>query len=140
MKILVTGSRDWGNDALVERAIQFVAGPTLPADITIIHGAARGADSCADVASQRLGIVDVKRFPAQWDRFGKSAGFRRNTEMLRDHRPDVVLAFKDNLDRSLSHGGTEHMIRTALDAGVPVRWVGGPLGRITTITFPQDVV
>lgn len=139
MKILVCGSREWGNPGLVERAIAHVVETTPLSEVTIIHGAARGADSCADVAAQRLGITHVDRYPAEWNRLGRSAGFERNVLML-ENRPDVVLAFKDNFDRSLRSGGTEHMVRISLEAGVKVLLVGGPFGRLCSVTAATDGV
>ena len=137
MRILITGSRLWGNTALVERAIMHVVGTTPLTDVHILHGAARGADSCADEAAQRLGIDHVTRYPADWKNLGRQAGFIRNGVMLM-MAPDFVLAFKDDFDRSLRSGGTEHMVRISLEAGRKVLLVGGPLGRICSVTLPTS--
>lgn len=113
MKILVTGSRDWTNRPLLERTLAtYWAG--WP-DLTIIEGCARGADQMAEDWAVRH-RVPVKHHPAKWDLYGKSAGPRRNEEMLRE-KPDLVVAFHENLDQSR---GTAHMVRIALARGVDV--------------------
>ena len=58
----------------------------------VIHGGARGVDRLAGRAAVRLGIP-VEVYPADWDKYGRSAGFVRNQEMLTVGRPDLVLAF-----------------------------------------------
>lgn len=62
--------------------------------------------------------VPVSEFPADWNRMGRGAGHARNALMLETFRPDLVAAFKDGFDRSLSRGGTEHMVKIARAAGV----------------------
>lgn len=119
MKILVTGSRDWRDVATIERALRLAIADTPLWAVTLIHGAARGADQLAEAAAQRIGDVNIDRYPAQWDEHGRSAGFIRNALML-EQNPNIVLAFKGNFDRSLSRGGTEHMVRLSLEASKPV--------------------
>ena len=112
MRVLVCGSRNWAShraiyDALmklhVEKKILYV-----------IEGEARGADTIARVSAENLGIP-VLRFPADWNKHGKAAGFIRNQQMLDEGKPDLVLAFWDGLSR-----GTKNMIELAKKAGVPV--------------------
>jgi len=75
---------------------------------TIIHGAARGADSLAANYAFTLGI-EQKDFPAQWNVHGKSAGPIRNQLML-DQDPDYVLGFEGGR-------GTNHMLSIARAKG-----------------------
>ena len=85
----------------------------LPSDITIISGAARGADSMAvDWAISNYACF--KEFPANWDKYGKSAGYKRNIQMLKEGKPDLVIAFPGGR-------GTEMMCELAKEAGVEVR-------------------
>lgn len=116
MKVLVCGSREWDDGAAIRVALE--AHRRWGGDIEVLHGDARGADRCADVVARSLGIP-VTAFPADWRGKGRGAGPIRNKLML-DQRPDVVDAFKDNFDWSLARGGTEHMVKIALDAGIPV--------------------
>lgn len=114
MKVLVTGSRSYANYTRMKEEIV-----NSGADI-IIHGGAKGADSLAgEVATQR-GLV-CRVYQAQWDKFGKAAGSKRNQEMLdkehtKDEPVDLVLAFP--VEGSI---GTLDMMRRAERAGIPVK-------------------
>ena len=86
--------------------------------ITVIHGGARGADRYArEWATRRLsehpfpGLLNiyVKEFPADWETHAKAAGPIRNRRMLEEGKPELVLAFKNGFDHTLSRGGTENM-------------------------------
>lgn len=59
------------------------------------------------------------RVPALRKVWGNAAGMVRNNVML-DLRPDIVLAFHDDLARSR---GTAHCVREAQLRGIPVRHV-----------------
>jgi hypothetical protein len=130
MIILVTGDREWDN---VERVYDVLS--KYPHGTTLVHGYARGADSCAHVVGEALGFSLIpcpahwKHNEAKWIEVygpcdascdhveGKSAGTLRNHYMLRTHRPNRVLAFHDNLSGSR---GTLHMVTISLKAGIPV--------------------
>lgn len=84
-------------------------------EMLIIQGGAKGADSLASTWAKDRGIEQIL-FPAQWDKYGKAAGFLRNTEMLEVGKPDLVIAF-------LGGTGTAMMCKIASAAGVEVRRV-----------------
>lgn len=78
----------------------------------LIHGQAQGADQLAFMwASQK--DLTVTGFPADWIRFGRSAGPQRNQEMLDIGKPDLVVAFPGGK-------GTSDMVRRAKRAKIPV--------------------
>lgn len=52
--------------------------------------------------------------PADWDLYGKSAGFKRNVQMA--EYADALVAFWDG-----ASSGTKHMIETAQKMGLDVR-------------------
>ena len=111
MRVLFCGDRDWTDRDMIREALC-----KLPLDTTIIHGAARGADSlAAGIASGRN--MAVFSFPAQWQMYGKAAGPIRNEQMINEGLPDIVYAFHDHLDQST---GTRDMIDRAESAGIPV--------------------
>lgn len=85
----------------------------------IIHGAARGADTLAEEWAKRRGVRHMA-FPADWEAHGKSAGPRRNKQMLTEGAPDIVIAFAGGR-------GTEDMKRIARNAGVPVVAIRAPV-------------
>lgn len=113
--VVVTGSRGWADTEAIINDIN-----RLPPGSTVIHGGARGADSIADAAARARGDLIVKRMPADWATYGRSAGIRRNAEML-DLLPDEVLAYWDRVSP-----GTRNTIEAARRRGIPVRGVGVP--------------
>lgn len=115
MKVLVTGDREWDDFGLIEHVLE-----GLPDSFTVlVHGAARGADSIAGwlVREKYLGLVE-RKYPAEWDKFGKAAGVLRNQQMLDEEEPDLVVAFHDDIRNSK---GTKDMIQRALKAEIEVR-------------------
>jgi hypothetical protein len=118
LKILVCGSRDWAKPLLIHTLLDgFLANYEA---LTIIHGAARGADDAARVWAQACpSRVTELAFPADWATHGKAAGPIRNQQMLDQGRPELVLAFKDNFNWQLDRGGTENMVKIAHKAGIP---------------------
>jgi hypothetical protein len=117
LKILVTGSRDWTDARSIElemfRALYETK--TTFSEAVLIHGACpTGADALADAYARATGMHIIRR-PADWERYGKRAGFLRNAELV-DLGPDVCLAFI----RSKSRGATM-TANLAEKAGIEVR-------------------
>ena len=74
-------------------------------DIIIISGMATGPDEiAANYASDKH--IPLITFPAEWKRYGKKAGFIRNSEMLK--HAEYVIAFYDG-----QSNGTKHTLREA---------------------------
>jgi hypothetical protein len=113
-RILVTGSREWVDWRTVTTAL-IEAAEGEPRPVTVVHGCARGADFIAAQAARKLGW-EVEDHPADWNRHGKAAGFRRNAEMVA-LGADICLAFI----RDGSRGAT-HCAETARKAGIPVKY------------------
>lgn len=78
----------------------------------VISGTARGVDQMGEEIAKALGLP-VKKYPANWDLYGKRAGFKRNAEMA--DNADALLAVWDGQSK-----GTLHMIRTASQKGLKV--------------------
>lgn len=118
--ILVTGSRAWTDKTIVGRILQGLDNPYEPGQTLVVHGDARGADKIADAWALRNGTF-VAAFPADWEGLGKSAGPRRNQEMVNyvaQQPRHVCIAFKTDFDRTLAKGGTEDCVRRAKLAGI----------------------
>ena len=110
MRVLCTGSRDWTNIDLVVEVLS-----ELPPDTTIIHGGAPGLDTVVDVAARELGFK-VEVYRADWKN-GKREGLLRNSQMLYEGKPDLVLGFRTKLNSR----GTNDMLMKAGQAGIPHR-------------------
>ena len=88
----------------------------------IVYGCAPGADMLGKQwaeAERRHGWVGLAPFPADWEKYGKGAGPRRNKQMLDEGNPDLVVAFPGGR-------GTADMIQRARAAGVRVIEVQEP--------------
>jgi len=116
---LTTGSRSWADEETVSKVLTLVqAFYCQPGErATVVHGACnRGADALVDKVARSFGCP-VETHPADWERHGRSAGFRRNQEMV-DLGANVCLAFWDGESR-----GTLDCFSKAVKAGIPVRLI-----------------
>lgn len=109
MRLLVCGDRNWWDKSLIEQYI------ILYMPNVIIEGDARGADKMAGEIAKELGL-SLEVYPADWNTFKKAAGPIRNNQMLKEGKPDTVLAFHDDIRNSK---GTKHMVSIATKAGIP---------------------
>lgn len=110
LRVLVCGGRDYADRSYVWGALSAVA--ALHGVACVIHGAQRGADSLGGEWARYRGVEEIAE-PADWKGYGKMAGPRRNAKMLRDHAPDLVLAFPGGR-------GTADMVAKAMGADVRV--------------------
>ena len=103
MKLIIAGSRTFGNYKLLSTHLDDICARF---DITeIVSGTAAGADSLGELYAKEHNIP-VKRFPADWKKYGKSAGYRRNALMAQ--YADACICFSVDDSR-----GTQHMINLA---------------------------
>lgn len=102
-RLIVAGGRDFRDRERLAATVVDVA-ESLPegTQTSLVSGMARGADLLAYQFAVEAN-VKVYEFPADWNRYGKSAGYRRNAEMA--DFADGLLAFWDGQSR-----GTGHMI------------------------------
>lgn len=117
MKIAVVGSREFkARDYLIH---------TLKEEYrnlyegTIISGGARGVDTLAiDIVNELNSEFErtklkIKVFVAEWDKYGKKAGFLRNKRIV--DAADKLIAFWDGTSK-----GTKHSIDLAIAKNIPV--------------------
>ena len=98
MKLAVIGSREFSDIKLLHDVLlPYVFTVTL-----VVSGGARGADKLGEEWAKKYGI-DTLIFPADWDKYGKAAGFMRNEDIIMN--ADQVIAFWDYVSR-----GTQHSI------------------------------
>jgi hypothetical protein len=118
VKTIIAGSRDIYDYNLVEQAVQdalhhWREHQGSGFEITeVVSGCARGVDTLGERWA-REHHVPVKRFPANWNLYGKSAGSRRNGEMARYADALVAISLDDS-------PGTRNMIQQAQVQGLKV--------------------
>jgi hypothetical protein len=133
VRILVTGSREFGDLAAVRRTLaEVTTGRRRPH--TVVHGAARGADHLAGVAARLAGWT-VEGHAAAWSApclpdcrpgcrrtrrdgttYCSAAGHYRNQHMV-DLGADVCVAF---FQEGARNSGTRDCVARAKTAGIPV--------------------
>lgn len=86
-----------------------------PHEVEIVSGTARGADQLGEKFAKEKGC-NLKQFPADWDAYGKSAGYRRNADMAK--YADACVVFWDGVSK-----GTKHMIDLAEKAELDLKIV-----------------
>ncbi len=108
MKVLICGSRGINDPAVVAQAVEKSGmKPTH-----IVSGGALGVDTLARSYAQSRGI-EFTEYVADWDRYGKRAGFMRNCVMV--GVADAVIAVWDG-----ESPGTRHSIDYATSQGKQV--------------------
>ena len=113
-KVIIAGSRGFSNYRLLhEECNKFLREKRKTHNIIIISGNARGADLLGERYAKDEGFA-LEVYPANWKKFGKSAGFRRNEQMA--EIADALIAFWDGE----SHG-TKHMIDIMNEKNLEVR-------------------
>jgi hypothetical protein len=112
LKTIIAGSRGVTNYNLVKSFLD-----TTDLKITeVVSGGARGADKLGEQWAYEKGLP-IMCFPAQWDTYGKAAGYIRNREMAQ--YADALIAFWDGKSK-----GTKNMIDEAKKQGLIIK-VGG---------------
>ncbi len=85
-------------------------------DIEIVSGHARGADMLGEEYAC-ANSLELKLFPADWQRYGRAAGPIRNRQMIEyaQEKTALVIAFWDGKSR-----GTKNTIELARKSGIEV--------------------
>ena len=116
-KVIVAGSRTANNAdtyLLLESKLNALLGrKSITHDIVIVSGTAKGADKMGEYYAT-IYNYRIARYPADWDQYGRRAGYIRNAEMATD--ADALVALWDGESR-----GTKHMIAIANQMGLPTR-------------------
>lgn len=110
MKVIIAGSRDI--TCYHQVIFAFMESGFYENCTEIVSGCARGVDSLGEQIASSRGIP-VKKFPADWERYGKRAGPLRNIEM--GDYADALVAVRLNGSK-----GTSHMIKYMKSLGKPV--------------------
>lgn len=112
MKVIIAGSRNFINyQKLKKECDEFLQNQK---NIEIVSGNHyKGADKLGIQYAIQKGLNLIK-FPAEWNKFGKAAGPKRNKEMA--IAADALIAFWDGKSR-----GTKNMIELAKQKGLKVK-------------------
>ena len=108
MRLLICGNRYWSDKEAIKNVLVTLS-PTV-----LIEGEAPGADTLSRICAEEMNIP-VLKFSADWKKFGRAAGPIRNKQMLDKGKPNLVVAFHDNIAESK---GTKNMLAQAKKAGV----------------------
>jgi hypothetical protein len=108
MKIVIVGNRSFHDYQLLCQTLA----PDKSRITQVITGDARGADQLGFRWALKHHIRS-RCFTADWERFGKTAGVRRNHQMAQ--AGDVLIAFWDG-----QSPGTAHMVQCMRHLGKPV--------------------
>lgn len=119
-RVIICGSREFDDYELLRDKCDKIlsrkaADPNE--EIVIVSGCARGADTLGERYAAERGY-QVLRYPAQWEKYGKSAGYRRNKEMA--EVANACIAF---LSSTSENRGTKNMISVASKMNLLVREV-----------------
>lgn len=128
LRIIIAGSREFNDYNMLSETLMKYLEDIDSTDIVndtsqikFISGTVRGADVLGEQFAYTWGY-DVIKFPADWDRLGKRAGYVRNAEMTKyaiaDGNYGVLIAFWDGKSK-----GTKHMIDLAKKNGLGVHIV-----------------
>lgn len=113
MKVIVAGSRDFNNYALLNYKLSTILSNQI--DVEIVSGTANGADWLGEKYAEANNLK-LTLFPADWDKYGKRAGYLRNKQMA--EYADALVCFWDGKSK-----GSKLMIELATELGLKVRVV-----------------
>lgn len=123
MKVIIAGSRTFNdydflkkNCLKIFKQLKSEGYDTKRETLEIISGTAKGADRLGEQFANEFNLKLI-RFPADWDKLGRKAGYIRNERMALYAKKDngVLIAFWDK-----SSKGTKHMIDLANKHGLRV--------------------
>lgn len=118
-KVIICGSRDFTDYELLKSKCDLLLSKKIEDGykITIVSGCAKGADTLGEKYSSERNF-NIERYPADWTKYGKGAGFIRNGQMaLNAH---ACIAFFSSKNES---NGTKDMVNKALKEKLLVRKV-----------------
>lgn len=123
LRVIIAGGRRFDDYQMLEKESSRIIQSLIEAyyditedDVYIVSGCAPGADTLGEQFAEEHRFSLVK-FPANWVRFGKPAGYIRNANMAKfaaaGDNVGVLIAFWDGASR-----GTKNMIDIAENSGM----------------------
>lgn len=112
-KVIIAGGREFNDYNLMCKKVDRILSNKNTSEIEIISGNARGADKLGEKYAKDNNI-SLMCFPADWNKYGKRAGYIRNEQMAKE--ANALIAFWDGKSK-----GTKHMIDIARSKGLLIR-------------------
>ena len=106
IRLIIAGGRDY--ELTTEDQIYLES--LIPRITCVVSGGARGADKAGERFAKHFGLP-LQVFPAEWDKYGKSAGYRRNEQMA--EFADAAIVFPGGK-------GSHHMHEIAVRKGLEI--------------------
>ncbi len=113
-RVIVAGSRDYNNYREAKKYIDFCISRIKEIyTLVFLSGGCKGADFLGEKYAAENNF-QIEKFPADWKKYGRSAGARRNREMA--NLCDYVICFWDGKSR-----GTKLIIDYAIKIGKSIK-------------------
>lgn len=100
VKLAIVGSRTFFDYKVLKKTLDDISTEHGLNYVEIISGGAKGADSLGEMYAKEKGIP-TKIFPAEWKKYGKSAGFKRNVDIIKNC--DVCVCFWNGESHGTKH-------------------------------------
>lgn len=104
VKMAIVGSRTFNDYDLLKAKIEEIVKDNpeifVGKKLQIVSGGARGADALGERYAKENGYKTII-FKADWNKYGKSAGFRRNVDIIKTC--DACIAFWDGESHGTKH-------------------------------------
>ena len=114
-KVIIAGSRTITDYYWIKTVVDSLLEPKLldpTVNVVIVSGTARGVDQLAIRYAKEKNLQCIE-MPANWNAYGKSAGYHRNVDM--SLIADAAICLSRNQSR-----GTQHMFNIMKTQGKPV--------------------
>lgn len=122
-RVIIAGSRNFSDYRLLkDKCLKILSKKIMTDNVVVISGGARGTDVLGERFAKELGL-QLLVFPADWVKYGKSAGYKRN--LIMSENADALIAFWNG--ESL---GTQHMIDIMIKSNKPYRVIQFKKGNI----------
>jgi len=109
MKFGVVGSRLFNDYSYLKNILSYYL--KLNLIDCVVSGGAKGADLLAKQFAKENNIP-YKEFLPKWNIYGKSAGYKRNVQIVK--HSDIIVAFRTKISENK---GTNHTIKIAEEQG-----------------------
>jgi len=115
MRVCICGDRNYTCIENIEKEILLLK-EKYNDNLLIITGKCQGVDNLAERVSIKHNIKHIE-YPADWKKYGKAAGPIRNKQMIQEGKPELVIAFHNNIKHSK---GTKNMVNQCLAENIEV--------------------